>query len=176
MKRLLMVGCVAAGSLSGAAAVAQDWSPMSRGGMGRPGMGMTHPFSPEDIEAFTDARIAALRAGLRLNADQDRLWPSVEEAIRNFVKLRRDQMRAWRESRDERRDDIPGMLRSMADRQGARADALRKLADASAPLYGSLDDGQKRRLRILMREMRHHRGMMRHAWRDGAQSGRPMDR
>jgi zinc resistance-associated protein len=67
----------------------------------------------------------------------------------------------------------------MAERQGARAEALRKLADASAPLYATFDDGQKRRLRILVRQMRPH-GMMRHAWghhhdRDGMM-GRGMGR
>jgi zinc resistance-associated protein len=121
-------------------------------------------FTPEDIEAFTDARIAALRAGLKLNAEQERMWPPVEQAMRDLVKLRREQARAFRESRGENRDDLPGMLRGMADRQGARAEALRKLADAATPLYASFDDGQKRRLRVLVRQMR-PRGMMRHAWR-----------
>lgn len=130
-------------------------------GMGMMGMGR---FTPEDIEAFTDARIAALRAGLKLTAEQEMLWPPIEQAIRDLVKLRRDQIRAFRDRSGENRDDLPGMLRGMADRQAARADALRKLADAATPLYGSFDDGQKRRLRVLLRQMRPH-GMMRHAWR-----------
>src|SRR5271168_4975572 len=32
-------------------------------------------FSPEDRAAFLDARIAALKAGLELNADQEKNWP-----------------------------------------------------------------------------------------------------
>src|SRR5215212_2573183 len=51
-------------------------------GMGRGmggGMGMMGRFSPEDIEAFTDARIAALHAGLRLSPDQQQMWPPVEQ-------------------------------------------------------------------------------------------------
>lgn len=132
-------------------------------GMGRGMMGMGR-FTPEDIEAFTDARIAALRAGLKLTAEQEKLWPPIEQAIRDLVKLRRDQIRAFRDRSGESRDDLPGMLRGMADRQAARSDALRRLADAASPLYASFDDGQKRRLRVLIRQMRPH-GMMRHAWR-----------
>ncbi len=137
------------------------------GGMGG-GMGMMGRFSPEDIEAFTDARIAALHAGLRLSPDQQQMWPPVEQAIRDLVKLRREQFRAWRERRDEGsdpRDDLPGMLRGMAERQALRAEALRKLAEAATPLYASFDDGQKRRLRMLVRHMRPGGGMMRQAWR-----------
>jgi hypothetical protein len=33
----------------------------------------------------------------------------------------------------------------------ARASGLKKLADASEPLYKSLDDGQKRRFAVLLR-------------------------
>jgi len=144
----------------------------TRDGMDRPGMGMMGRFSPEDIEAFTDARIAALHAGLRLSGDQERMWPPVEEALRGLVKLRRDQFRAWRESRDQPREDLPSMLRSMADRQGARAEALRRLADAAAPLYTSFDDGQKRRLRLIARHLRPQGGMWRQAWR-GMDRDRP---
>jgi hypothetical protein len=35
-----------------------------------------------------------------------------------------------------------------------RAANLRKLADAAQPLYQSLDEGQKRRLTVLLRTMR----------------------
>jgi zinc resistance-associated protein len=123
-------------------------------------------FSPEDIEAFTDARIAALHAGLKLNPEQEKLWPPVEQAIRDLVKMRREEFRSWRESRREGRDDLPGFLRGMAERQASRAEGLRKLAEASAPLYATFDEAQKRRLRVLVRQMRPH-GMMRHAWRGG---------
>jgi zinc resistance-associated protein len=80
--------------------------------------------------------------------------------------------------RDQTERDVPGMLRFMADRQAASAESLRKLADASAPLYASLDDGQKRRMMRLgrgfmrMGEGRGMGGMHRHGmgerWRDGA--------
>lgn len=47
--------------------------------------------------------------------------------------------------------DPVNVLRSMAERMTQGADATRKLADAAAPLYASLDEAQKRRLPILMR-------------------------
>ena len=40
-------------------------------------------------------------------------------------------------------------LRERADNMSASATALKKIADAADPLYKTLDDGQKRRLKIL---------------------------
>ena len=116
-------------------------------------------FSPADREAFADARVAALHAGLKLTADQERLWPPVEDAIRGLAKVGREQREARRgRSLDSLREDAPGMLRAMADAQTARADALRKLADASQPLYATFDEGQKRRAMVLARPMGPRRG------------------
>src|SRR5512139_4317649 len=50
--------------------------------------------NPEDRAAFVDARIAAVHAGLKLNADQEKLWPPVEAAVRDFAKLRIDRANA----------------------------------------------------------------------------------
>ena len=44
-------------------------------------------------------------------------------------------------------------LRTAADIMGDRAAGLKRLADASEPLYRGLDDGQKRRLNILTRQV-----------------------
>ena len=110
-------------------------------------------FSSEDRQAFAEARIAALHAGLRLNADQEKLWPPVEEAMRNFAKVRREQREARRErgGREAFERDLPGALRGMAEAGGARADALKRLADATTPLYATLDEAQKRRALVLAR-------------------------
>jgi hypothetical protein len=50
--------------------------------------------SPEDRAAFADARIAAVHAGLKLTPDQEKLWPPVEAAVRDLVKLRIDRANA----------------------------------------------------------------------------------
>ena len=46
-----------------------------------------------------------------------------------------------------------------------RGTALKKIADAAAPLYQSLDDGQKRRFKMLARLDRPRAGHHRHHWR-----------
>jgi hypothetical protein len=135
--------------------------------------------NPEDRAAFADARIAAVKAGLRLNADQEKLWPPVEAAVRDFAKLRIDRanarMNAQRDDtrdapRDALRPDPVTRLRDRADTMATTAAAMKRIADAADPLYKTLDDGQKRRLAILThmedrfggRGWRHHghqRGM-----------------
>ena len=42
----------------------------------------------DDIAAFTDARIAALKTALRLTPDQEKNWPAVEQALRDISKER----------------------------------------------------------------------------------------
>ena len=115
--------------------------------------GRWNALSPEDRAAFTDARIAALRTGLKLTPDQEKLWPPVEAAIRDLAK-QRDAQRAARRERGRMVDDAPGALRGMADAASARGEALRKLADATTPLFATLDDGQKRRAMVLARPLR----------------------
>jgi hypothetical protein len=115
--------------------------------------------SPEDRAAFADARIAAVHAGLKLTADQEKLWPPVETAVRDFAKLRIDRANAMMKAREDaakdaqKPDDPVARLRARADSMATTAAALKKIADAADPLYKTLDDGQKRRLAFLT-----HRG------------------
>ena len=176
MKRWMGIG--AAGALVGMAALAggsmaqgprgTDDDQFGSGRFERPGM---RSLSPDDVAAFTDARIAALRAGLKLTPDQEKLWPPVESAIRGLAKQRQEARQARRERfmamREQVERNIPDQLRFLADRQAASADALRKLADASAPLYAALDDGQKRRMAVLARGFMRQAGPGRHGghWR-----------
>jgi hypothetical protein len=132
--------------------------------------------SAEDRAAFTDARIAAVKAGLKLNADQERLWPPVEAAVREFAKLRMDRANARMDGRrDDSRatppDDPVTRLRDRADSLATTAAAMKKIADAADPLYKTLDEGQKRRLAILTRMEGRFGGGWRH---HGSQRG--MDR
>ena len=61
-------------------------------------------FSPEDRAAFLDARIAALKAGLELNAEQEKNWAPLESAMRDLAKQRAERFAAWRERRDDNQD------------------------------------------------------------------------
>src|SRR6202790_1715841 len=111
--------------------------------------------NPEDRAAFADARIAAVHAGLKLNADQEKLWPPVESAVREFAKLRIDRanarMNAPQDSQTpaQKPDDPVARLREHADNMATSAAAMKKIADAADPLYKTLDEGQKRRLAAL---------------------------
>ena len=55
-------------------------------------------------------------------------------------------------------------LRERADNMAASGAALKKIADAADPLYKTLDDGQKRRLKILT-HMEHRFGGDGGGWR-----------
>ena len=92
----------------------------------------------EDIAAFGDARIAALHAGLKLTAEQEKLWPPVESALRDLAKQRSERFAA-RANADGPEDPIE-RLNLRADVMGQRATGLKKLADAAGPLYKSLDE------------------------------------
>jgi hypothetical protein len=133
----------------------------------------------EDIRAFQAARLAALRAGLMLNAEQEKHWPAFEQAARELQQLRLNRITALREARREqgrRSFDPAERLRRQATRMAETGAVLKKLADATEPLYRSLDDGQRRRFAILSRMAgprggppgrRFHRG-------DGGQDGDPV--
>jgi zinc resistance-associated protein len=103
--------------------------------------------SAEDITAFGDARIAAVHAGLKLTAEQEKNWPAVESALRDLAKQRSERFAA-RASADRPTDPLE-RLTLRADAMTQRGAALKKLADAAGPLYKSLDEGQKRRFAML---------------------------
>jgi hypothetical protein len=143
--------------------------------------------NPEDRAAFADARIAAVHAGLKLSADQEKLWPPVETAVREFAKLRIDRANARMnaapgDAGQQNPDDPVARLRERADNMAASATAMKKIADAADPLYKTLDDGQKRRLALLTHMERRfgdgegwrHRGFDRD--RDGGGRDRGFDR
>ncbi|MGE3150631.1 MAG: Spy/CpxP family protein refolding chaperone [Pseudorhodoplanes sp.] len=120
----------------------------------------------EDFSAMVDARIAGLKAGLRLTPDQEKNWPAVETAMRDLAKQRADRMKQRADRKEERaeRRDLIERLRTRAETMSQRAADLKRLADASEPLYRTLDDGQKRRLGMLTRgfESRGHGHWRRH--------------
>ncbi|MBK9083656.1 MAG: Spy/CpxP family protein refolding chaperone [Rhizobiales bacterium] len=154
------LSALALASVLGAAAIAQTGPatpppgappapPFAQGGPGGP--------TPQQVdemrirrEAMRDARrammaegrIAALRGGLALRADQQALWKPVEDALRAMTTMRGGQQPAAG-------DDPIARMRAGAERMRARADALSRLADASQALYATLSDEQKVRLKAL---------------------------
>jgi hypothetical protein len=144
MWKTVLAGTTALAIAGGTLAYAQQQGPGPRGQHERS--------SPEDRAAFTDARIAALHTGLKLNADQEKNWPAVESALRDLSKQREDR-REERAGNQRPRDPIERLARR-AEAMQNQGTALKKLADAAGPLYSSLDDAQKRRFTVLARLMR----------------------
>jgi len=157
MKKTIAAGVIALTLAGAGLALAQQTAQPREGRDFRP--------SAEDVAAFTDARIAGLKAGLKLTAEQEKNWPAVEAAIRDLAKARADRTKEREARREARRGgdnaqnaqqqparpDAIARLRQGADAMTTRAAALKKLADAADPLYKSLDDGQKRRFGTLLR-------------------------
>ena len=117
-----------------------------------------HHLSAEDMAAFADARIAALRAGLELTPEQVKNWPGFEQALRDLAQLRIE----WRKARENAEQGAApttpfDRLAQRADRMAKTSAALKHLADAGAPLYQSLNDAQKNRFKMLAHMLRPHR-------------------
>jgi zinc resistance-associated protein len=129
-----------------------------------------------DHEAMLNAKLAGLKAGVGLNADQEKLWGPFEAAVRDAAQLRMQHMQMhmehWRRMRMGgqemggqemgepemgEEEGAPGSpidrLEAVADRLSEAGAALKKVADTAKPLYASLDDTQKRVFVMLGREM-----------------------
>jgi LTXXQ motif family protein len=181
--RRFAIAAVAVLAIAGTTAVYAQYRPWFQDRMHQMRM------NPEDRAAFLDAKIAGVHAGLKLTADQEKLWPPVEAAVRDFAKLRIDRANARMKAEGNAQGDAQGQqkpddpvarLRERADNMTASGAALKKIADAADPLYKTLDEGQKRRLTLLT-----HHGRMgggegwRHRWmergmgrdRDGDRDG-----
>ncbi len=117
--------------------------------------------SQEDRAAFTDARIAALKAGLRLTPEQEKNWPAFETALRDMAKMHQEHRGGPRQDgpragdRTDRADaGSVERMRRHAEMMANAGTSLKRLADAQEPLYQSLDDGQKNRFQLLSRVLR----------------------
>jgi hypothetical protein len=111
----------------------------------------------EDIKAFTDARIAALKAGLQLAPDQENNWPPFEQALRALAELHLQNIQTRDAGNEQQQLTDPfARLQSRADAMSQFASALKHIADTGEPLYQSLSEGQKRRFAFLARMLRPH--------------------
>jgi LTXXQ motif family protein len=117
---------------------------------------------------IADAQTARFKADLRLTPDQEKNWGTVQTALHDMAQRRVDRSLKLHERRtaattETQRPDakdgktqdskVPGNqdwstideMRMQADTLSAHADDLRKIADATGPLYDSLDSSQRRR-------------------------------
>ena len=117
-------------------------------------------FSDEDRAALVDARVAGLKAGLKLTPAQEKNWPAVETAIRDNAKARAARWKEWAEKSKEHEEhhNLIEKLQHHAKAMETRAAELTKFADAVKPLYDSLDEGQKHRLVVILHAIEGHHG------------------
>jgi hypothetical protein len=102
-------------------------------------------------EAMMDARLGGMKAVLKLTPEQNPLWEAFENAVRGAGKARMEDMRQMMENR-EHMSPVEHMD-AMAEHMARRAEELKKISAAAKPLYGSLDDTQKRKFALLGHEM-----------------------
>lgn len=111
--------------------------------------------SPADRTAFANAHVAGIHARLALTPDQEKLWPPVENVLKDLAQKRAErmeQMRVEREHDDKAAPpDAIDRLRRSADFMAQTGTDLKRLADAAQPLYEKLDDAQRRRLQQMVR-------------------------
>ena len=182
MNRAVVAAAIVFAVAGTTAVYAQHWPAPWRG---------AYAMSTDDMSAMADAKIAGVKAGLRLTPDQEKLWPPVEAAARDLAKLRVERIGARREEmrdrRESRSDDMRGAgprspdemfdrFRRRADDMTASAAALKRLSDAAEPLYKTLDDSQKRRLVMLVRPGMHRHFEERRRWRERTEQDGDRDR
>ena len=102
----------------------------------------------EQITAQADARIARLKAALRLTSEQEKNWSGVETALHDIAKKRADRLIARRAELAEKKGPIafPDLLQRISDALSNRSADLKAAAEAIKTLYGALDERQKGRL------------------------------
>ena len=106
--------------------------------------------------ALTDARVDLTRSALQLTADQEKLWPPIEQAIRMRAKDRQARLAEVANEFGDRspieiiRDRNPvEFMQRRADALAQRAADLKKLSEAWEPLYKTLTPEQKKRMAVL---------------------------
>ncbi len=122
--------------------------------------------SPEIMAALLDAKLAGMKAALKLTPDQEKTWAPFESAVRDAAKARIDAMRAMREQHKEGEMMTPiDRINAISDHLAKASVELKQVADAAKPLYDSLDDQQKAEFGPLLATLRPH------PWHHGGPDG-----
>src|SRR5262250_1568022 len=130
MLKTVTAGAAALMLIAGASAYAQQ-QPSG------PDFGRRPQFRQEDRAAFLDARIAALHAGLQLTPEQEKAWPAFEQAYRDLAATRGNL--AFGSRGEPSQEDPVQRAQRRAAALAASGAALKRYADALAPLYQGLD-------------------------------------
>ena len=115
------------------------------------------PPTKEQFQHYADTgrqalglKLGDMKAGLKLTADQQKLWPPFEAAVRDGFQMRMDDMqKTLDEMRSGGHPSAVDRLAAMADSMSRGAVALKTIADAARPLYASLNETQKQNFDML---------------------------
>jgi len=110
------------------------------------------------LVAQDEARIARLKANLRVTSEQESEWSRFEAALKDISKKRAERrialMEEWDkrdEDKEKRRITHAESLRRHADALSHRAEEIRAIADAAEPFAEKINDRQKRQVDQIIR-------------------------
>jgi zinc resistance-associated protein len=105
-----------------------------------------------DRATIVEARIAAIKAGLRLSPAQEKDWDNLEKVARDVIAARAArQKEAMKEAAGfADRDDVVSGMKLAAKDLVARGQELEKVAEAAAPLYAGMDAAQRHNFAVLL--------------------------
>jgi len=101
-----------------------------------------------------DARIAGMKATLKLTADQEKYWGPFQSALHDSYTLHDQMMASTRHA--FAKDDPIQLLDMLSNDASQGADQIKKVADAAKPLYDSLDATQKQEFGVLLLTLRNN--------------------
>lgn len=117
--------------------------------------------SPDALARLQDGRIAMMKAALKMNDEQLKLWAPVEAQIRASFTARQEVRAERRQARQQgaTRPSLPDRLDRASQRMAKRAADLKAFADVFRPFYASLNDDQKAVAGVVLRAAhgKHHR-------------------
>ena len=91
---------------------------------------------------FNAAQLASIKSRLRLSPNQEEYWPAVESALREI---------GWKATHDDTRK--PGARPNLAATIDPNSDEVQRLKSAAFPLIMSMNEDQKREVRMLAQVM-----------------------
>lgn len=110
------------------------------------------------LVAHDEARIAQLKANLRISEEQERDWTRFEAALKGISKKRAERrlalMEEW-DNRETKNKDTPmshsEALRKHAEALELRAAEIRSIADAAEPFSDKLNNWQRQQVDQIIR-------------------------
>lgn len=139
---------VLAASFAGALAVAPSLAMAQSASAPAPAADKAPPtvelYGAADASAVLNARLIALKTVIGLNADQDKLWGPVEDAVRKVAKQTAER-RAER-AKAPHPASFVDILERTANAEITRGQEMKDIAAALKPLVASLTPEQQRRI------------------------------